>query len=491
METEALPGNSQFGDDDLLPFDADAGDYLPPLVLGSEEFRYIGQGLTSGEFTDYVRDYDFGTIPPDYIVLHHTAIPSTQAARYPTGGIWDHDDTGSSEVQIKQRRKAALDGIKAVYAARPGWDRGPHLFIDDRYIWLFSPMSDQGIHAMWGNSFHSSNGQFHYSVGIEVVGYYEQVAWPEPVARLVGHAVATLKRRLGTFDLRYLYPKGNPGCVTEDTQMRCAHPDRLVWGGISSHRDYNKPLCPGRAITEAFYTQVIEAAWSQAASAAPLRTTAPALKVAPKPSQPASEATSICAPPLARPEQAAAYICARPHGEYTDHDIASVIVPAYFRICASVGVDPILAIAQMIHETNNLASFWAARPQRNPAGIGVTGMKQADQPANQQNWAFNTQRQQWENGLSFMSWDNDAIPAHVGRLAAYAVSIEAESPTQRDLITRALSYRPLPTKLRGSALVLKQLGQVHNPAGGGWANPGSTYGAQIAAIAQQIAATQA
>ena len=93
-----------------------------------------------------------------------------------------------------------------------------------------------------------------------------------------------------------------------------------------------------------------------------------------------TEESSIIGLPNASAEQAIAYIIARPHGEYSDNDISTVIVPGYFALCFEIGLDPILAIAQMIHETGNLTSFWAARPQRNPAGIGVNGRKQPEQP---------------------------------------------------------------------------------------------------------------
>lgn len=199
-----------------------------------------------------------------------------------------------------------------------------------------------------------------------------------------------------------------------------------------------------------------------------------------------TEDSPILGRPTASAERLAAYILARPCGEYTAKDIRTVIVPAYWTLCAEVGIDPTLAVAQMIHETGNLTSFWAARPQRNPAGIGVTGQKQATPPANPAGWAFNTQRQQWEAGVSFATWEHDAIPAHVGRLLAYALAVGAENPVQRAAIERALRYRPLPLKLRGSAPTLKQLGKAHNPTGQGWASPGTDYGAKIAAIATRI-----
>ncbi len=201
-----------------------------------------------------------------------------------------------------------------------------------------------------------------------------------------------------------------------------------------------------------------------------------------------SELSPILGRPTTSVIQIAAVILARPHGEYTAHDIEAVIVPVYWRLCAEVGINPMLAVAQMIHETGNLTSFWAARPQRNPAGIGVTGQKQTSLSSNTNGWAFNPQRQQWEAGVSFATWVHDAIPAHVGWLLAYALPVGAENPVQRAAIERALRYRALPARMRGSAPILRQLGRVHNPTGQGWASPGVDYGAKIAAIANCIVA---
>jgi hypothetical protein len=187
--------------------------------------------------------------------------------------------------------------------------------------------------------------------------------------------------------------------------------------------------------------------------------------------------------------QVCAYILGRAHGEYTEEDIRNAIVPAYYAACEPVGIDPVIPIAQMIHETGNLTSFWAARPQRNPAGIGVNGQKQSEPPADRANWAFNTQRGQWERGVSFASWQNDAIPAHVGRLLAYFLPKGAENDIQRAVIERGLRYRALPDTMRGSASILRQLGKAHNPTGQGWSSPGSDYGARIAAVANRIAET--
>lgn len=183
----------------------------------------------------------------------------------------------------------------------------------------------------------------------------------------------------------------------------------------------------------------------------------------------------------------ATFMLARPSGEYTEKDIRSVIVPAYYWSCGEVGLDALLVIAQLIHETGNLTSFWAARPRRNPAGIGVTGQTSPTEPADTRLWAFDPSTQLWRFGVSFASWEQDSVPAHIGRLLAYALPHGAETPAQAAAISRGLRYRAFPAAMHGSAPILKQLGKAHNPSGQGWASPGTDYGAKIAAIANRIA----
>ncbi|MBA3946199.1 MAG: amidase [Herpetosiphonaceae bacterium] len=232
-----------------LPLDTEPDETDPqPDSLG--EFSYVGKGVTPEEFGTYLQSYDFGTIPPDYIILHHTAVP--------TLATWTAGESGLSDDQVKQKRLVALHGLMVYYRDTLKWNAGPHLFIDDRYIWLFSEMNEPGIHAMWGNS-HHNGGRLHYSIGIEVVGDYTQQQWSPAVAHMVNAAVNALRQRLQTFDLRYMYadPASKPGLVFVNKSPRCPHPERLSWGGISSHRDYNKPACPGNAISEAFYMGVL------------------------------------------------------------------------------------------------------------------------------------------------------------------------------------------------------------------------------------------
>lgn len=163
---------------------------------------------------------------------------------------------------------------------------------------------------------------------------------------------------------------------------------------------------------------------------------------------------------------------------YSLADIVS-IVQAYHSTSVAAKMNVFIPLAQMIHETGWLTSFWSQRPQRNPAGIGVTGEWQREKPANTNGWAYNTQRNRWERGISFSSWISASVPAHIGRLLAYALTDDEADQQQKYLITTALSYRPLPDRLRGKCKTLRDLE-------GTWAVPGNGYAQRIVDIAQSL-----
>ena len=379
---------------------------LATLSSTQDDFLYIGKGLTADEFTDYVNAYNFGTRPPDYVVLHHTEVPGTRHATQ-GGWTWDAGESGKTAEQIYRQRRKRLASIRDFYRGK-GWDRGPHLFIDDRYIWLFSPMRQTARHAGQGGSgFKDASQRLHYSIGIEVVGNYTQVKWPPAVERMVGHAVAVLQKRLGTFQLEY----------REDAPKHTAS-GRV--GSICSHRDFNKPSCPGNAITEDYYIGVLQREWKRLFDG-------PAALTADSPVAGAASGSR------ARVE---AYIRQRlPAGSEYAGDVA-VIVGHYWQHAPGVGVDPFLAAAQMVLETDGLRSAGAARPHRNPARLGV-----ADGGA----------------ALSFASWD-EAVQAHLGRLLAVALTDAQATPAQRAMIGRYTQHRPVAPALRGAAPTVAGLG---------------------------------
>lgn len=389
---------------DAMPLEDAIGDESQRArgSVSVDQFLYIGQGLTADEFTHYVETYDFGSQPPDFIVLHHTAVPSTQAAPYPTGWRWDANEGGMSEGQVYRKRLKQLETLREYYRTEEGWDRGPHLFIDGTWIWLFTPMYQEGIHAMQGNGWRDQAGRLRYSIGIEICGYYEQVHWPEPVARQVGHVVATLKHKLGTFEIKY----------------------QKFSGGISSHRDYNKPSCPGGAITESYYLNVIQDAWEHLTDTRTVLAANTAITVD----------SPLIGPLSGTRDAAVAFIRTSlpATSEYTND--VETIMNYYWVYGPSAGIDPFLAAAQCIFETGGLTSAWSARPKRNPAGLGV--------------------RQ--EGGLAFDTWDA-AVQAHIGQLLAFALRDDEASDQQKQFMSRNPRHSQIAPALRGSAKTLAGL----------------------------------
>src|SRR5215207_8593147 len=111
----------------------------------------IGRRLSISEWSSYVATYNFGSILPSKVCLHHTFSPTVDQ--------W----AGLHSMQ----------GIQRFYAQK-GWTAAPHIFVGPDGIWLFSPMRDVGIHAGTGNSGYI-NGKSWYSIGCELVGDYDRV----------------------------------------------------------------------------------------------------------------------------------------------------------------------------------------------------------------------------------------------------------------------------------------------------------------------------
>jgi hypothetical protein len=85
----------------------------------------------------------------------------------------------------------------------------------------------------------------------------------------------------------------------------------------------------------------------------------------------------------------------------------------------------------------------------------------------------------WHKGLSYATFDKDAVPAHISRLLAYAtVPIQRTAEQQRYIDTYTKS-RPVPDRVNGIAPTLAGLE-------GTWAFPGKGYADKIASHANGI-----
>lgn len=105
----------------------------------------IGLSFQPDEFAAYCGSLHFATWRPSFVVLHNTFIPCL--ADRPNGLSKQH-----------------ILGLQAYYRDTMKWSAGPHLFIDDRQIWVFTPLTTSGVHSPSWNK---------VSWGVEMLGNYD------------------------------------------------------------------------------------------------------------------------------------------------------------------------------------------------------------------------------------------------------------------------------------------------------------------------------
>jgi N-acetylmuramoyl-L-alanine amidase len=105
----------------------------------------IGKSFSPEDFDNYCHTLHWNTWRPSFIVLHNTAIPSL--ADRPHGLTQTH-----------------INNLEAFFRDTNKWSAGPHLFIDDLQIWVFTPLTVTGVHSPSWNSI---------ALGIEMLGNYE------------------------------------------------------------------------------------------------------------------------------------------------------------------------------------------------------------------------------------------------------------------------------------------------------------------------------
>lgn len=134
----------------------------------------IGRSFSPDEFASYVASLTWNSgFKPDGIVVHNTAEPCL--ANRPDGLTRQH-----------------LTNLEGYYKNTCGWNGGPHLFIDDKQIWVFNDLTKRGTHSpSWNAS----------KLGIEMLGDYNKESFTEgrglAVRMLVVQALAILNLRFG------------------------------------------------------------------------------------------------------------------------------------------------------------------------------------------------------------------------------------------------------------------------------------------------------
>jgi hypothetical protein len=165
---------------------------------------------------------------------------------------------------------------------------------------------------------------------------------------------------------------------------------------------------------------------------------------------------ALLSAPRASAKRLVLYIVCGKRGAYSEPDVQEII-ETYSATCIRVGLDPLIAVSQLILESDNLTSPKAQRPQLDPFAIGGL-MTRA-------------------GGIPFGSW-SEVARIHAGLLLAYALRPGAEETTQLAFLEEALALEPLLSKVRGTAPTLGRLAAA-------WTREAS-YANRLRAIANRI-----
>lgn len=133
----------------------------------------VGKSFSPADFDKYCHELQWTAWRPSFIVLHNTASPSL--AQRPKGLTEKH-----------------IRNLEGFYRDTQKWKAGPHLFIDDLQIWVFTPLTVSGTHSPSWNK---------VALGIEMLGDYEKEAFDSgrgaDVRQNAICALATLSAILG------------------------------------------------------------------------------------------------------------------------------------------------------------------------------------------------------------------------------------------------------------------------------------------------------
>lgn len=124
----------------------------------------VGRGFAAEAFRQYVGNLSFGAWRPQFVVVHNTWQPRLSQ--------W-HSTPGEQRMR----------NFEHYYRDEKGWSGGPHLFVADDLIWVFTPLTLPGVHSP------SWNG---ISWGVEIVGDFDREQFDGAVRDNAVTALATL-----------------------------------------------------------------------------------------------------------------------------------------------------------------------------------------------------------------------------------------------------------------------------------------------------------
>lgn len=157
----------------------------------------------------------------------------------------------------------------------------------------------------------------------------------------------------------------------------------------------------------------------------------------------------------------ATLIASRTSGAYTVQDCVNIV--GLYDTYARIGqINPMIALAQTLHHTNWLSSWWSQKPRCNPMDFGVTGKFQQADPQSRR-WTYNEKTRTWWEGLSFEGSWSLAVQAHVGLVLVLCLPTGSGNEAQEALMGIALGVQPVPGHLWSRT---RTLGEMYRVLGG-------------------------
>ena len=160
----------------------------------------VGKRFAPDDFDKYVKGLNFSAWRPQFVVVHNTSVPTL--AQRPTGFTEQH-----------------MKNLESFYRDQQHWSAGPHCFIDQNGIWVFTPLTTSGVHSPSWNSI---------SWGVETLGDYQTEAFADPIHVNLVACLATLHTALG-LDIHTLrFHKEDPRTTHRDCPGAHVNKEQLI-----------------------------------------------------------------------------------------------------------------------------------------------------------------------------------------------------------------------------------------------------------------------
>jgi hypothetical protein len=160
----------------------------------------VGRGFRPQEFEGYVASLTFTHWRPQFAVVHNTSEPRLSQ--------W-HSTPGEQRMR----------NLESYYRDVQKWSAGPHLFIADDLIWVFTPLTTPGVHSPSWNAI---------SWGVEMVGEFEQEEFNPAVRENTVDAIAMLYAWAGLNAATLRFHKEDPKTTHKECPGKNVEKDDLI-----------------------------------------------------------------------------------------------------------------------------------------------------------------------------------------------------------------------------------------------------------------------